>query len=477
MATEVPTGAPAEIKKYQTYNLKVDPDDDDKATEIKLCSFARPHMRAFHWSWFSFFVAFFVWFAIAPLLPEIKKTLGLTKKELWTSNICSVASTILMRFIVGPGCDKFGPRIIFTIVLIYGAIPTACVGLINSATSLIILRLFIGVVGCTFVPCQFWTTRMFVKEVAGTANAMAGGWGNLGGGVTQLVMGTLLFPAFKRKMTAEKAWRTVCLVPAGMAALTGTGVYFLSDDAPKGNYKDMKKNGTMPEVSASASFRQGALNINSWILFIQYGCCFGVELTMNNAAALYFVQEFNQTTESAAAIASIFGWMNLFARGLGGFCSDKMNDKLGMRGRLYAQFFLLLVEGIMVFIFNRSKSLSAAIATMVFFSAFVQACEGSTYGIVPYVNPPATGSIAGIVGAGGNSGAVAFGMCFRQLSYKQAFDIMAASICGSALLTVLIFIKGQGNFFKGSAEPLKEQPATLTVPEPDKEAAADLQKE
>ena len=318
---------------------------------------------------------------------------------------------------------------------------------------------------------------MFVKEVAGTANAMAGGWGNLGGGVTQLVMGTLLFPAFKRKMTAEKAWRTVCLVPAGMAALTGTGVYFLSDDAPKGNYKDMKKNGTMPEVSASASFRQGALNINSWILFIQYGCCFGVELTMNNAAALYFVQEFNQTTESAAAIASIFGWMNLFARGLGGFCSDKLNDKLGMRGRLYAQFFLLLVEGVMVFIFNRSKSLSAAIATMVFFSAFVQACEGSTYGIVPYVNPSATGSIAGIVGAGGNSGAVAFGMCFRQLSYKQAFDIMAASICGSALLTVLIFIKGQGNFFKGSAEPLKEQPATLTVPEPDKEAAADLQKE
>ena len=475
--TEVPTGAPVEIKKYQTYKLKVDPDNDDKATEIKLCSFARPHMRAFHWSWFSFFVAFFVWFAIAPLLPEIKKTLGLSKKDLWTSNICSVASTILMRFIVGPGCDKFGPRIIFTIVLIYGAIPTACVGLVNSATSLIVLRLFIGVVGCTFVPCQYWTTRMFVKEVAGTANAMAGGWGNLGGGVTQLVMGTLLFPLFKRKMSAEKAWRTVCLVPAGLAVLTGTGCYFLSDDAPKGNYKEMKKNGTMPEVSAAASFRQGALNLNSWILFIQYGCCFGVELTMNNAAALYFVEEFGQTTESAAAIASIFGWMNLFARGLGGYCSDKMNDRLGMRGRLYAQFALLLLEGVLVFIFNRTKSLGAAIAAMVFFSAFVQACEGSTYGIVPYVNPPATGSIAGIVGAGGNTGAVAFGMCFRQLKNKQAFDIMAASICGSALLTVLIFIKGQGNFFKGTAAPKKEEPATLTVPEPDKEAAADLQKE
>ena len=50
----------------------------------------------------------------------------------------------------------------------------------------------------------------------------------------------------------------------------------------------MKKNGTMAEVSAANSFRSGALNFNTWLLFVQYACCFGVELTMNNAAALYF---------------------------------------------------------------------------------------------------------------------------------------------------------------------------------------------
>merc|ERR1712125_287089 len=111
----------------------------------------------------------------------------------------------------------------------------------------------------------------------------------------------------------------------------------MGDDAPKGNYAELKKYGAMPEVSAAASFRSGAININTWILFIQYACCFGVELTMNNAAALYFREQFGQTTESAAAIASIFGWMNLFARGLGGFFSDKLNQKMGMRGRLIVQ--------------------------------------------------------------------------------------------------------------------------------------------
>uniref|UniRef100_A0A6U6IS54 Nitrate/nitrite transporter n=1 Tax=Odontella aurita TaxID=265563 RepID=A0A6U6IS54_9STRA len=371
-------GAPIEPKKYQTYQLNVDPDQDDKATEIKLCNFSRPHMRAFHCSWWSFFIAFFIWFSIAPLLSEIKITLKLTKQEIWTANIVSVAGTILMRFILGPGCDKYGARILFTIVLCTASIPTAMTGLINSATSLAVLRLFIGIAGGTFVMCQYWSSRMFTKQVVGTANALVGGWGNLGGGVTQIVMGTVLFPLFKTGMSAEQAWRTVCIVPAVVAFASGIIVYFISDDAPKGNYSDLKKNGLMPEVSAAASFRSGAMNINTWVLFVQYACCFGVELTMNNAAALYFRQKFLLSTEAAAAIASIFGWMNLFARGLGGFCSDKLNARMGMRGRIIAQTMLLLLEGGMVFIFANSDNLAGAIVCMVFFSVFVQAAEGST---------------------------------------------------------------------------------------------------
>ena len=178
---------------------------------------------------------------------------------------------------------------------------------------------------------------MFTKEVAGTANALVGGWGNLGGGVTQIVMGAALFPLFKLGMSAEMAWRTVCIVPAVVGFCLGGLIMRISDDAPKGmsyflfiqiralirtcffslvsiyilpgNYAEMKRNGSMPEISAAASFRSGAMNFNTWILFIQYGCCFGVELTMNNAAASYFKTRFDLTTEAAAAIASIFGWM------------------------------------------------------------------------------------------------------------------------------------------------------------------------
>mmetsp|Transcript_19232 Transcript_19232/g.53602 ORF Transcript_19232/g.53602 Transcript_19232/m.53602 type:complete len:480 (+) Transcript_19232:344-1783(+) len=479
MTSEVDTGAPTEWKAYSEYSIEVDPDQDDKATRIKLCSFARPHMRAFHCSWWGFFVAFFIWFAIAPLLSEIKVDLGLTKQEIWTSSIVGVGGTIFMRFILGPACDKWGARIPMAVILCFASIPTACTGLVKSATGLAVLRLFIGAAGGTFVMCQYWSSRMFCREVVGTANALCGGWGNLGGGVTQLVMGSALFPLFKKIYggDASKAWKVVSIVPAIVAFGSGVLIYFFSDDAPKGNYTDLKKHGQMAEVSAGASFRQGAFNINTWFLFIQYACCFGVELTMNNAAALYFKDQFLLSTESAAAIASIFGFMNLFARGLGGYLSDKGNQYMGMRGRLWAQTICLVAEGVLVLVFANTKSLGGAIAVMVFFSLFVQAAEGTSYGIVPYVDPPATGSISGIVGAGGNTGAVCFGLGFRNLSYKTAFFIMGFTILGSSFLSLVIFIKGHAGLICGEDAPKETAGETLAVPVKELEATDEVNAE
>lgn len=116
--------------------------------------------------WFGFFLAFFVWFAIAPLLSEIKITLDLTKQEIWTSSIVGVGGTIAMRFILGPLCDKFGARILFACVLCFASIPTALTGTVNSAGGLAVLRLFIGIAGGSFVmyvfsatPCDFLERR------------------------------------------------------------------------------------------------------------------------------------------------------------------------------------------------------------------------------------------------------------------------------------------------------------------------------
>ena len=201
--------------------------------------------------------------------------------------------------------------------------------------------------------------------------------------------------------------------------------------------------------AATNSFRSGAVNIDTWFLFIAYACSFGVELTMNNAAALYFNEIFGQSVESAAAIASIFDFMNLFARGLGGFSSDKLDDKLGLRGRLVFQTIFMAMSGALIIIFGRVSDLAGAIALMSIFSVLVQAAEGSTYAIVPYADPQNAGSVSGIVGAGGNVGAVVFGFIFRNMSYTQSFEIVGAVVMGMCILPLFITIKGHKGIFCG----------------------------
>jgi len=111
-----------------------------------------------------------------------------------------------MRFFLGPLCDEYGPRVLFMGVLCVASVPTALTGIVQSANSLIILRLFIGIAGGSFVVCQYWTSRMFTKDVVGTANALVAGWGYLGGGVTQLVMGSICFLYSSTSCTMIRNW-------------------------------------------------------------------------------------------------------------------------------------------------------------------------------------------------------------------------------------------------------------------------------
>jgi NNP family nitrate/nitrite transporter-like MFS transporter len=446
-------GAPD--SKYSVYRLQVDPTQEDRAVEIPLFSAARPHMRAFHLAWASFFVAFFTWFALTPLLSEVAETLDLSREVVWTSSILAVASSALTRVVVGPLNDKYGARVTMCGTLLAAAIPTALSGvLVQDATSLYLCRLFIGVAGSAFVTCQYWTTSFFCKEIAGTANALAAGWGNVGGGVAQLVIGSIVFPLLKRisedkSSPSECAWRWSVALPAVMSLAMAFAVVAFGDDTPKGNISKRRKQGLVEPVSASRSLARGACNLNTMLLSVQYGTCFGVEITMTQAAALFFKEEFGQSTESAAAIASIFGFINLFARGIGGYCSDRTSAYAGMRGRLWCQVIMFVAEGLLVIVFAYTHTLAGAIFAMMMFSVFVQAAEGASYAIVPYVDHSVAGSVTGIVGAGGNLGGVAFALLFRELNYRRAFLWMGCAVIASAILSLGIRIPGHRSILRG----------------------------
>lgn len=400
-------------------------------------------MRTFHITWVTFFVCFFGWFGIAPLMPIVRETLHLTKDQIGNITIASVSATIIARLVIGRLCDTVGPRLSYTILLLVGAIPVLGIGLANSYESFLLFRLAIGVIGASFVITQFHTSMMFAPNIVGTANAVAGGWGNLGGGVTNLVM-PLIAAAFIGLGYIDKgeSWRYAMIIPGVLLLVMAFVYYRYTKDTPRGNYSDIIRETKEPK---KGTFLIALKDYRTWVLAIAYAACFGIEITVDNVAAIFFVDHYNASIIAAGALAGIFGFMNIFARALGGIFSDKVGRRYGIKGKGILLAMFLLLEGIGIILFAKAGSLGMAILAMLFFALFLKMANGGTYSIVPFINKEAIGSVAGIVGAGGNLGAMLVGFLFKStsISYATAFYYIGVGVTVIGLLVLLVHIRSE----------------------------------
>lgn len=277
-----------------------------KATGINLFSFSTPQMRAFHMTWLAFFICFYAWFAAAPLMPLISKEFALTKQQVADINIAAVLVTILVRLLIGPMCDRFGPRKTYVWLLIVGAIPVFGLAFAQGYASLLFFRLAIGGIGASFVITQYHTSVMFAPNVVGTTNAAVGGWGNAGGGVTQTVTPLIVAALVGLGVEQTFGWRVALFVP-GFAMLIMAWAYArFTQDTPQGNVADLRAAGYTPEggkKGGMAVFASAARNYRVWMLAITYGGCFGVEIFIHNIAAQFYVDKFGLTLTTAGLAA------------------------------------------------------------------------------------------------------------------------------------------------------------------------------
>ncbi len=415
----------------------------NKATRINLFDFKSTPMRTFHITWLSFFGCFFSWFAIAPLMPLIREDLGLTKTQVGNTMIASVAVTILARLLIGWLCDRLGPRRTYTALLFLCAIPVMGIGLANNYETFLLFRLAIGAIGASFVITQYHTSVMFAPHCVGTANATAAGWGNLGGGVTQMVMPLIVSLFLTLGIGESAAWRLSMVIPGLILIVMGFVYYRGTKDFPDGNMDELRQRGQLPvKAGGLETFRQAVGDHRVWVLALIYGASFGIELTMDNMAALYFTDQFHLSMTHAGLIAGLFGLMNIFARALGGIFSDRLARTGGLRARVFFLGTVLFLGGIALIVFSRITVLTGAVVAMVIFGLFVKMANGATYSVVPFVNKKALGAVAGIVGAGGNVGAVLIGFLFRSesLSYSTALFILGVAVmCVSVFSLVIKF--------------------------------------
>eukprot|EP01084_Bolivina_argentea_P059012 107723_1 len=419
-----------------------------QATRLWLCHCQSIQIRVFHVTWFTFWLCFFGWFATANLYVQIKQDLGLSDVDKAIAGGCSVASTVVFRVIVGYLCDRIGCKKTYVILLICSSFPITGMALVQSPTAYIIVSLMIGIVGSSFVVTQVHTTAMFAGKTVGTANATTTGWGNFGGGCAAFFLPLLYFHFVEDyDMSNSKAWRMCMVIPGVSYILMAVIYWFTTEDYPpkpettaakpepastaaQTNTLDTEKE----KVSEGSNFILGAKDLRTWILFAVYAGCFGIELTVLRFSSGYFMYSFGIDQKLAGFIVLCFSFCNLFARSIGGIIADVVSrfSEKSLIGRRNALFIILLIESVFLILFSLSTyvdNMGYTICMMIMFSLCVQSAEGATFAIVPFIQPKAIGAVAGIVGAGGNCGAMLYAFIIfinvpDKLSYFYAWLIL-----------------------------------------------------
>ena len=463
-----------------------------------LWTFKKPHMHTFWAATFGFFCTFFSCFAPGAIGSYIGRPapdgLGLNKFEKSTAGNLAVTGTILMRVVSGSLCDVWGARKTFVVLLMLGVPGMILMMIAQNYAMFLIARMLIGLSLATFVTCQVWCSQFFDRKVVGTANATAGGWGNVGGGFTLLIMPQIMKALRDATDDINLSWRLCFIVPL-VLHLAASLFIARGNDLPDGSYKKLEAAGAKQKSKGAGNVTiLGFTNTNAWIMLVTYGLCFGVELCMNNKLVAYFERYYAIPNELAGPLGATFSLMNLFARSWGGILSDWLATKKGLRGRIAGMWVVQTFEGFMCIMLglvtlsydspdepkfkglpkvnstwspmgtdgltytfsdpafqvkpcgsylirspthawvgddwtvmptkpntfitvldphstciHNQNTIGLTLLCIILFSIGVQMAEGLHFGIVPYISRPALGVVSGMVGAGGNAGALISG--------------------------------------------------------------------
>jgi NNP family nitrate/nitrite transporter-like MFS transporter len=472
------------------------------SNRIKLLDLRDPKVVTLHLAWFAFFLTFVIWFNHAPLLASIKESLDLSEAQLKALMVLNVALTIPARIVVGMLVDRFGPRRIFSALLVSASLVCFGVASADSFNQIALFRFLLGFVGAGFVIGIRLVGEWFPAKQVGIAEGVYGGWGNFGSAAAAMTLPTLALV-----FGGPEGWRYAMGLTGALGMIYGVVFFFKARDTPKGStYFRPKRNGGL-EVTSKRDFffligmnvpMYAALTVLAWklgpgrlgliaepyilpcygvlltlflvqtlqlyrvnkhvfgaevprihryafkqvaILDVAYLVSFGSELAVVSMLPLFFLETFDGLSQAKAALlASGFAFMNLAARPGGGWLSDKF----GRRKTL-----MILTTGLMCgyLIMSRlegSWPLALAVIACMCCSFFVQAAEGAVFAMVPLVKRRMTGQIAGMVGAFGNVGAVIFLTVLSMVSYSTFFVVIAGA-AALALVCMVFLDEPQGH--------------------------------
>jgi NNP family nitrate/nitrite transporter-like MFS transporter len=456
-----------------------------ESTKLNLFKLSDPKIKTLHITWFAFFLTFVVWFSHAPMLAFIKEAFDLSTAQVKALLILNVALTIPARIIIGILVDKYGPRIVYSCLLVSSSFLCFAFAAAQTYEQLALFRFLLGFVGAGFVIGIRMVGEWFPAKQVGVAEGIYGGWGNFGSAA-----GAMTLPTLALAFGGEDGWRYAIALTGAMTFVYGIFYYTQARNTPKGStYFKPKKSGGLEVTSMKDLYfylfmnipMYAALAVLAWklspagvglfdvnmmyvlwtvlgvlfavqtksiwhvnhehlkegvpeiekynfkqvaILDLSYFVTFGSELAVVSMLPLFFLETFEGLSPvTAGLLASGFAFMNLVARPTGGWLSDNV----GRRASLMILIGGLTIGYLVLSQINGGWWIPLAVIATMCCSFFVQAGEGAVFAIVPLVKRRLTGQIAGMAGAYGNVGAVTYLTVLSFVDYSTFFLVIAAS--------------------------------------------------
>ena len=443
--------------------------------------FNRDQRTILHLTWIAFFLTFVAWFNMAPFNTTLQAVAGLSADQIKLLMICNVALTIPARILIGSLVDRYGPKQMFTGLLLFAGTVSLYFSMATTFREFMICRLLMGCAGAGFVVGIKMIAEWFPPDRMGTAQGIYAGWGNFGAAAAAFALAPLA-----ALFSPEIGWRIatafsglLCIAWAGvyrrwarevparagefplslektievtskndlmlqlilMVPLYGAMGFFVwqltaSADFPGGLWagalllailigffvfnalRCIKIN--LPRIAAGIPKEKQYLFSQVAILSLVYALTFGSELAVISMFPEFLQTTFQLTVATAGILGSAFAFFNLIARPGGGWFSDQW-------GRRRVLIFLVLAAAFCYGLMGKVDShwsIGLAVGLAVLCSVLIQAGNGACFALVPLIRKDLTGRLAGVVGAYGNVGAVFFLTLLTVVETSMFFKII-----------------------------------------------------
>ncbi|CAC9975366.1 MFS transporter [Flavobacterium panici] len=224
-----------------------------------------------------------------------------------------ILSGSIFRLPIGILTDKYGGKIVFSILLLLCSVPLFLLPFANSFWSFAVLSFFFGLVGTSFAVGIGYTSIWYPKEWQGRALGIFG-MGNAGAAITTFIAPTLLNHLSEKDPI--NGWKMLPVIYAVILVIIG--LLFIV-------FAKNKKN---PTVSKTITQLISPLkNVRVWRFGAYYFLVFGFFVAYSQWLLPNFMNVYHTTLVMGGLFATMFSLPSGVIRAFGGYLSDKFGAR------------------------------------------------------------------------------------------------------------------------------------------------------